>query len=237
MKLEGKVVVITGGEGPLGREVSKKFLAEGANLVIGWFAPEEWEEAKGLIASDYKGKLVDMRVDATKEEQVEALMKKAKDTFGSIDILLNMVGHFHVGELLWETDTAIFDNLLEVNLKSAFLCSKHAIKVMMEKGRGRIVFFPARLAIEPQPRFGVYAISKAGLITLMLALREELKDTNITVNAVMPSVMDTWRTRRMPNAEPDKWVKPSEVAELLYCLCSDECDALSGSLLKVFGKL
>lgn len=236
MKFEGKVVVITGGEGPLGRAVSKKFLAEGANLVIGWYAAEEWEEAKGLIAH-YKGQFVDMRVDATREEQVEELMKKAKDKFGSIDILLHTVGHFHAGTMVWETDTAVFDELLGVNLKSAFLCSKHAIRVMMEKRQGRIVFFPARFAIEPKPRFGVYAISKSGLITLVLALREELKDTNITVNAVMPDAMDTWRTRRMPNAQPDKWVKPSEVAELLGSLCSDECNIVSGSVLKVFGKL
>lgn len=236
MKLEGKVVVITGGEGPLGRAVSKKFLAEGANLVIAWYAPEEWEEAKGLIA-DYKGQFIDVRVDATSEEQVQNLMGKAKDAFGSLDILLHMVGMFHAGEMIWETDTATLEKLLEVNLKSAFLCSKHAIRVMIEKGQGRIVFFPARVAIEPQPRFGVYAISKAGLITLMLALREELKDTNITVNAVMPSVMDTWRTRRMPHAEPEKWVKPSDVADLLCCLCSDESGAVSGSILKVFGKL
>lgn len=236
MKLEGKVVVITGGEGPLGRAVSKKFLAEGAKMVIAWYTPDEWEEAKGLIA-DYKGQFVDMHVDATKEEQVTELIKKAKDAFGSLDILLHMVGMFHAGEMIWETDTATLEKLLEVNLKSAFLCSKHAIRVMIEKGQGRIVFFPARVAIEPQPRFGVYAISKAGLITLMLALREELKDTNITVNAVMPSVMDTWRTRRMPHAEPEKWVKPSDVADLLCCLCSDESGAVSGSILKVFGKL
>jgi len=236
MKLEGKVVVITGGEGPLGRAVSKKFLAEGAKMVIAWYTPDEWEEAKGLIA-DYKGQFVDMHVDATKEEQVTELIKKAKDAFGSLDILLHMVGMFHAGEMIWETDTATLEKLLEVNLKSAFLCSKHAIRVMIEKGQGRIVFFPARVAIEPQPRFGVYAISKAGLITLMLALREELKDTNITVNAVMPSVMDTWRTRRMPHAEPEKWVKPSDVADLLCCLCSDESGVVSGSILKVFGKL
>lgn len=236
MKFEGKVVVITGGEGPLGRAVSKKFLDEGANLVISWYAAQEWEEAKRLI-TDYKGQFIDMHVDATREEQVEGLMKKAKDKFGSIDILLHTVGHFHAGTMVWETDTAVFDELLGVNLKSAFLCSKHAIRVMMEKGQGRIVFFPARFAIEPKPRFGVYAISKSGLITLALALREELKDTNITVNAVMPDAMDTWRTRRIPNAQPDKWVKPSEVAELLSSLCSDECNIVSGSVLKVFGKL
>jgi NAD(P)-dependent dehydrogenase (short-subunit alcohol dehydrogenase family) len=236
MNLEGKVTVIVGGEGPLGREVSKKFLAEGAKVLIGWYAQQEWDEAKGLI-STYGGQFSDMQVDATKEDRVQKLMEKAKTTFGSIDILLHMVGMIHVGPMLWETDTALLDRLIDTNLKSAFLCVKHAIKIMLEKKSGRIVVFPARVAVEPQPHFGAYALSKAGLVTLMQVLREELKDTHITVNAVMPSIMDTWRTRRMPHAEPEKWVKPSDVAELLCCLCSDESGALSGSILKVFGKL
>ena len=236
MNLKGKVTVIVGGEGPLGREVSKKFLAEGVKVLIGWYAEQEWEEAKGLISA-YKGQFADMQVDATKEEQVQKLMQKAKETFGSIDILLHMVGMVHIGPMVWETETATWERLMDVNLKSAFLCSKHAVRMMLEKKSGRIVFFPARVAQEPQPRFGAYAVSKSGLITLISALREELKGTNITVNGVMPSVMDTFRTRHMPNPEPDKWVKPSEIAALLCCLCSDECDALSGSILKVFGKL
>jgi NAD(P)-dependent dehydrogenase (short-subunit alcohol dehydrogenase family) len=178
-----------------------------------------------------------MRVDATKEDQVQKLMQKAKDTFGSLDILLHMVGMVHIGPMVWETDGAILDRLINTNLKSAFLCAKHAIKIMLEKKSGRIVFFPARVAAEPQPRFGAYAVSKSGLITLTQVLREELKETQITVNAVMPSVMDTFRTRHMPNPEPDKWVKPSEIADLLCGLCSDESGALSGSILKVFGKL
>ena len=132
MKLEGKVAVLTGGEGPLGRAVSKKFLREGAKVVVAWYAPDEWEEAKRSIA-DYKGQFVDMQIDATKEEQVEQLMAKAKEYFGSLDILLHMVGMFQSGGMLWETDTAILERLLEVNLKSAFLCSKYAIRFMLEK--------------------------------------------------------------------------------------------------------
>jgi NAD(P)-dependent dehydrogenase (short-subunit alcohol dehydrogenase family) len=236
VNLKGKVTVIVGGEGPLGREVSKKFLAEGAKVLIGWYAEKEWEEAKGLLSA-YKGQFAEMRVDATKEDQVQKLMQKAKDTFGSLDVLLHMVGMVHIGPMVWETDGAILDRLIDINLKSAFLCAKHAIQIMLEKKSGRVVFFPARVAAEPQPRFGAYAVSKAGLITLTQVLREELKDTQITVNAVMPSVMDTFRTRHMPNPQPDKWVKPSEIADLLCCLCSEEGGALSGSTLKVFGKL
>jgi NAD(P)-dependent dehydrogenase (short-subunit alcohol dehydrogenase family) len=236
VSLKGKVAVIVGGEGPLGREVGKKFLSEGASVLVGWYAQKEWEEAKAWMSGG-QGQLADMNIDATREEQVEKLMGKAKDAFGTIDILLHMVGMVHIGPMLWETETAILDRLIDTNLKSAFLCAKHAIRIMLEKKRGRLVFFPARVAQEPQPRFGAYAISKSGLITLIAALREELKETGITVNGVMPSVMDTFRTRHMPHPEPDKWVKPSEIAALLTSLCSDSCDALSGSILKVFGKL
>lgn len=236
MSLKGKVAVMPGGEGPLGRVVSKKFLEEGAKVVIAWNSAEEWEGAKELIA-DYKGQFIDIQFDATKEEQVAELMKKAKDSFGSVDILLHMVGMFRAGGMVWETDTAILDKLLEVNLKSAFLCSKHAIKIMLEKGWGRIVFFPAKLAVEPQPGLSAYSISKSGLLTLVLALREELKDTNITANAIMPTGIDTWKTRGMPNVDPDKLVKPSAIADLLCCLCSEECDALTASILKVPAKL
>ena len=237
MRLKGKVAVITGGEGPLGREVTKKFLAEGAKVAIGWFAPDEWEDAKKLIPAEYKAQITDMRFDATKEDQVKSLMEKVKNTFGSIDILIHAVGMVYVGGMLWETDTAILERLFSVNTLSAFLCSKHALKVMLEKKSGRIVVFPPTVVTEPHPHFGPYAISKAGLVTMVQQLREELKDTNITVNAVMPSVMDTFRTRKMPNAAPDNWVKPSDVAEFLSYICSDEAKVLSGSILKVLGKV
>jgi NAD(P)-dependent dehydrogenase (short-subunit alcohol dehydrogenase family) len=236
MKFEGKVVVIAGGEGPLGRGVSQKFLKEGAKLVIGWNAPEEWKEAKELI-SGYKSQFVDVQFDSTNESDVEALMKKAKSVYGSIDILLHMVGMFTAGKRLWETDASTLDKLIEVNLKSGFLSAKHALKIMLEKGQGRIVFFPARLVIDPKPTMAAYSISKAGVITMIQALREELKDTKITVNGVMPDTIDTWKTRKIPNAEPEKWVTPAQIADVLSCVCSGEFDAVSGSIIKVFGKL
>ena len=237
MSLEGKVAVLTGGEGPLGRAVTKKFLADGAKVVIGWYAPEEWEEAKGLIAGDYKEKFVDLHVDATKEEQVEALMKKAKDTFGTIDHLVHTVGMFRMGTTLWETEVATWEQLVDTNLKGAFLCCKHAVKVMLEKGEGRIIVFPPGNVETPGPRGIPYAASKVGLLIIMRGLREELKDTNITINAIMPGIMDTFRTRQMPHqpAPIDKWVKPSDVAELISFICSDEGKIVNGAMLRAPG--
>ena len=142
VKLKGKVAAMTGGEGPLGRVMCQKFLAAGASLVISWYASQEWEDAKSLIGG-YQGQFIDVQVDASKEDQVSELMKKAKDTFGSIDMLLHVVGMYYSGNMIWETDSFTYERLMEVNLKSAFLASKYALRYMLEKGKGRIILFPA----------------------------------------------------------------------------------------------
>ena len=106
---------------------------------------------------------------------------------------------------------------------------------MLEKGQGRIVVFPARLAIEPIPRRSAYCMSKIGLITLVQTMREELKETNITINAVMPDAIDSFRTINSPTPREQK-VKSEDIADLLVCLCQDGSKALNGSILKVFGR-
>lgn len=234
MVLSEKVVILAGGEGPLGRAVLRKFLREGARVVVGWNNPEEWEEAKKIVSGSHNEKCIDTKVDLTKEADVERLIQIAKDEFGGVDALLHMVGMFSAGPRIWEMDASLMSKLLETNLKSAFLCAKHGVRAMLEKGKGRFVVFPAKDVIMPKPGFGAYAVSKSGLVTLVQALREELKETKITANAVMFSVLDTPKTRMMPNPEPEKWVKPADVANFLAHLCCDDCDALNGSLLKLF---
>ncbi len=234
MKLEGKVAVITGGAGPVGRAVSKKLLSDGAKVVIAWFGEEQWKEARELIA-DYKGQYIDMQVDATNEKQVADLMKNTKEKFGGVDALIHTVGLFSAGTMLWETDTAVLQRLIDVNFTSGFICAKYAIKYMMEKQKGRLVFFPAKFAIDPPPGIGAFSVSSAALITLITALREELKDTEITANGIMPCVIDTWKTRKMPDYDPNKMTSTIDIADLVSYICSDESSALSGSILKVLG--
>lgn len=237
MGMGGQVAVLAGGEGPLGRAVTQEFLSRGAKVLVGWNSEEEWATARDLIPADCGGRIADMKADLTEEIQVADLIAKARQQFGSVDVLLHMVGLIRVGQPLWETDAEVFDKLLSVNLRSAFLCAKHAVKVMLEKNSGRIFFFPASVVLEPKAGFGAYAVSKGGLVTLTEALREELKDTAITVNSVMFSVLDTPKTRKMPDAQPEKYVSPAEVARLLASLCSERSSVLSGSVLKLYGKL
>ncbi len=237
MKLKGKVAVVTGGEGPLGQTVSKKFLTEGARLVIGWNDEKEWQKAREYIGDSFKGQFADIQFDTSKEDQVQRLMQTAKDRFGSLDILVNAVGMFYAGKMVWETDTAVLDRFYDVIIKGSFLCAKHAIPLMLEKDYGRIFFFPGNLPFEPKAGFGVNSMSKTTLVTLTNVLREELKGTGITVNAISPKVIDTPHTRQIHFDIAEKGVRPSQIADLLTSLCSYECSALSGSVLKVFGQL
>ena len=234
-RLEGKVAAVFGGTGPLGIEVCRTFLAEGAKLVLGWYLDEEQAEAKKTLAA-YEADCLERKVDTTSEDSVKQFVGAATERFGSIDVMLYMAGAFSVGPMIWETDGEVFGRMLDVNLKGAFYAAKHVVPVMLKKSEGRMFFFPAKSVVSPKPRFGAYAITKGGLLNLVESLAEELKETDITANAVMPDAVDTWKTRLVPHATPDKWIKPHQVADLLVGVCSMESNILNGSVLKVFGK-
>ena len=233
LKLKGKVAVLTGGEGPLGRAVTKKFLEEGAKVVIGWYSHEEWEDASSLVGKKYREQIIGIQVDATKEGQVKNLMERAEDAFGSINILLHMVGGGLIPEeLVWNTDNNDWDRLYEVRLKSAFLCSKHAIKVMLKNKHGRIVFFHSGRHLRPRPKASISAVASAGLDALKNILAEELAGTGITVNcAVMLAPIDTWKTRAVGSFNLRKMIKTSAIADVLCDLCSNVGDVLSGGTI------
>lgn len=233
--MKNQTVAIIGGSGPLGRSSSKAFLEAGANVVIGWHSEEIWREAEDLLQA-YKGRYVAVRVDVTDEASVKQFVNTALETYGGIDVLLYMAGAFSIGPMLWETDTDVFERMLAVNLKGAFFSVKYSVPVMLQKNKGHIILFQAKSVVAAKPRFSAYAVSKGALLTLMDGLCEELKETDISVNAVMPDAMDTWKTRKAPNAAPEKWVSTDSVAELLVSVCSTKGNILNGATLKVFGK-
>jgi len=238
MQLQGKTAVITGGTGHLGSAVTARFLREGAGCVVSWRSEEGWRELEASMDGEFSDRLVGLRADVTDEEQVEELMRTAVDRFGGLDALLNLVGGFAFGRNVWETDLATWDRMMDLNLKSAFLCSKHALPIMRKAGRGSIVYVSSKGSEDPQPGAAAYAVSKGALITLMRALREEVKDTGISVSTIMPGVIDTAATRRaMPRADADKWVSPDEIADVLVALCSERFGAAGGSVIRLFGGL
>ncbi|NTV90927.1 MAG: SDR family oxidoreductase, partial [Clostridiales bacterium] len=197
-------------------------LQEGARLVIGWYYVEEWQDTEPLL-SEYKDQYVSV--------------KAAVVNYGKLDCLVNTVGMFSIGPALWETDLSVMEKLIRVNLISAFICTKYAVKEMLNNNKGRIIFFPAKYAIEPEPKFGAYGVSKAGLLTLANALSQELKNTDITVNSIVPSAVDTYKTRNIPGSPVDKFVKVPDIVDTLCYLCSDSSQAVNGSVIKMYGKM
>ena len=238
MALSGQVAVITGGTGHLGSVVTLRFLDGGAMVAVPWRHEDGWRELEGRLSEEQRERCLGVRADLTDEEQVRELMGAAAERFGALDILLNLAGAYAFGRKLWETDAATWERMMAVNLRTAFLCSKHALPAMLKAGRGRIVNVSSKACEDLQPGAAAYAVAKAGLLTLTGALREELKGTGVTVNAVMPSIIDTPATRElMPKADPAKLVTPEQVADALVALCGDECDGVSGSVLRLFGSL
>jgi NAD(P)-dependent dehydrogenase (short-subunit alcohol dehydrogenase family) len=162
-------------------------------------------------------------------------MAEVKAKLGRIDALINIAGGFR-----WETveagDLATWEFLFAINVKTAFNACKAALPYLLESGAGRIVNIGAGAAIKAAAGMGAYAASKAGVLRLTESLAEELKNKGVTVNAVMPSVIDTPANRAdMPKANFAAWVAPLDLASVILFLASDEAKAITGALIPVNG--
>lgn len=221
MKLDGKVALIAGGSGALGQKVALAFAQAGARVItVDRNTPSV--QAKGRLA---------IKADVTNEAEVQTLVNDVVREAGRIDVLVNLVGGFATGRVD-ETDAALWQRMLAMNLTAGFVLSKAVLPHMLERRAGRILHVAARAAVEPFPGAAAYIVSKSGLVALIRALSLEVAGTGVTTNGVLPSTMDTPANRAsMPDADPMKWVKPESVAELLIFLSSDEADQINGTLI------
>ena len=226
--MQGKIVVVTGASGALGKVVVASALAKGAKVAsidhsaTGFQATPERIEFGG----------VDL-IDA-----VEA--KKAIDAaaahFGRLDVLINIAGGFAF-ETTVEGDPEAWQRLYALNVSTALHACRSAVPHLAASNAGRIVNVGAMAAIQAGAGMGPYAASKAAVHRLTEALAAEWKG-KITVNAVLPSIIDTVANRAsMPNADFAKWVRPQELAEVILFLASDAASAVTGALLPVSGRV
>ena len=238
MELKDKTAIVTGGAGNLGSVVTRRLLDEGARVIVPWYKEDNWQALLADLPDQLSHHCEGRAADLTREEDVRSTIQTAVERFEGLDILLNLVGGFAFGKKVWETDAGLWDKMMEMNLKSAFLCCKHAVPHMIERGSGRIVNVTSKACVDVQPGAAAYAVSKGGVITLTRALRQELKGTGVTVNAIMPGIIDTPVTRElMPNADTEKWASRGEIADALVALCTDRLHGVSGSVLRLFGDL
>jgi len=226
MNLSGKPCIVTGGNGALGAAVVKRLRSDGARVAI--VARGSSAQGDGMMFGG-----VDLADPAAAQTAVNAAAEK----LGGLYALINVAGAFR-WETLADGNVRTWDLLYSTNLKTAVCASKAALPHLIANGGGRIVNVGAASATRAATGMGAYAASKAGVAKLTEALSEEVKANGITVNAVLPSIIDTAANRKeMPNADYNKWVRPEAIAELIVFLLSDRGSAITGALIPITGRV
>ncbi len=238
MTSDGRIAVVTGATGALGKVITKMLLQRGMQ-VVSTYKNEGPQKQLLDFLGELKNNLTSIEADVTVEKDVEALFAKTIEKHGRVDVLLNIVGTYKGGNEINNTSESEWDIMMNVNLKSAFLCTKAALQHMIRQNYGKIVSVAARPAIEKRYRVksGAYAVSKAGVVVLTETVAEEVKKYDINVNAIMPSTIDTPDNRKsMPQADFSKWVSPEEIANVIQYLISEDSKITSGAAVPVYGK-
>lgn len=227
MNLQGKACIVTGGFGVLGKVVAQRLRDAGATVVAvdRAVAPESDSHALGGV---------DLADAAAAKRAVDTAVERLG---GGLHALINIAGAFR-WETLRDGDPATWDLMYTINLKTAVCASKAALPHLKAAGSGRIVNIGAGAAAKAGAGMGAYTASKAGIAKLTEALAEEVKADAITVNAVLPSIIDTPTNRAdMPTADFSKWVKPEAIAALIAFLLTDDAAAITGALIPVSGRV
>lgn len=222
-----RTLVITGGQGVLGRAVLEAAVADGLNVAV-------IDHARGAVVP--AGVLELGGVDLTDSAAAERAMSAVAERFDRIDALLNIAGGF-VWQTVEDAEPA-WDRMYALNLSTALNATRAALPHLKRSDEGRIVNVGAAGALKSAAGMGAYAASKSGVHRLTESLAEELKSTSVTVNAVLPSILDTEQNRRdMPDADPSKWVRPADLARVMLFLASPEGRAITGALIPVTGRV
>jgi NAD(P)-dependent dehydrogenase (short-subunit alcohol dehydrogenase family) len=232
-ELSGKVIAVTGGFGSLGMATALAAANDGARVVLIDSAPAP----AGKLPESLVDALVLGEVDLASEEAAKQAMAKIAAKYGELSGLVNVAGDFRWGTVQ-EGELDSWDYLFRVNLKTAATASKAALPLLTAQEAERIVNIGAGAANKAAAGMGPYAASKAAVARLTEALAEEFKESGLTVNAVLPSIIDTPRNRAdIPGADVSRWVKPEAIAEVIAFLLSRRADAVTGALIPVFGRV
>jgi NAD(P)-dependent dehydrogenase (short-subunit alcohol dehydrogenase family) len=228
----GRVALVTGGTGALGQSVVLRFLHDGATVAVPWIVPEEWETLRSR-AGDGSARLHGARVDGTDESAFAAFVAEVLARHQRLDVLVNTVGGFAGGDLA-STSLADWRRLIDLNLTSTVVGCRAVLPAMRAARHGRIVNVASRAVMPPMGGFIAYTVSKSAVIALTQALAQEERPHGITVNAVLPSTMDTPGNRKaMPDADRSTWVSTDAVADVIAYLASDPASAVSGACVTV----
>lgn len=231
----GKIVLVAGGTGGLGRAVCLAFLEEGCKVAVTYQVPEKWEALQSATGAK-KLQLEGVRLDVTDETAVNGLIVNLVGKHGRLDVLVNAVGGYAGGTKLWELEAKVFDKMLALNLRSGFMLSRAVVPVMLKQGSGAIVNVAAKAAFDHAAGAAAYAASKAAALAMMDSLAADLKGSGVRVNSILPSIIDAEANRRaMPGSDFAKWPKPEDIARVILFLCSEDAKVVHGAALPVYG--
>ncbi|MGH7681909.1 MAG: SDR family NAD(P)-dependent oxidoreductase [Candidatus Eiseniibacteriota bacterium] len=230
--------LVTGGTGALGRAVVRRFLADGLSVAVTYLVDAEWKNlAEAESEAQRAGFLHGVRADITDEESVGRAVEEVASKFGGLRVLAHLAGGYAGGADVERVEAKTVRQMLELNLISAFWAAKHVIPHAKRSGAGRLFFVSSRGAVECYPGAAAYAAAKLGLHALVQTLSKELKQSGVTANAILPSVIDTAANRAgSPNADYSTWVPPADIAALLSYLAGAGAQSVSGALIPIYGR-
>ncbi|HEY2645953.1 MAG TPA: SDR family NAD(P)-dependent oxidoreductase [Candidatus Acidoferrales bacterium] len=223
-----RVIFITGANGGLGVSVTRKFLATGA-IVIGAsqkISKEDFPDANFFPCP----------ADLTNAKVVNGAIDSVVQKFGALHAVIHLLGGFAGGKSIAETDDRTWEQMSDLNLNSAFYVLRSAIPHLRKAGNGRFVAVGSLAAVDPHAGIGAYVTFKTALAMLIRTVALENKDAGVTANVVLPGTMDTPTNREsMPRANFSKWVKTSDVADLIAWLADEGAGHVTGATLAIDG--
>ncbi len=244
MRLEHKTAIVTGGASGFGAGIVRKFIAEGARVVIA----DINAEAAGALAHDLGSRAMAMGVDVSKRDSVAAMAEAVLKSFGHLDILVNNAGVTHLPAPLEDISEADFDRVLAVNVKSVYLMARAFVPHMKARKQGAILNIASTAAVSPRPRLSWYNASKGWLVTATKSMAVELAPHGIRVNALNPVAGETpllktfmgedtpeMRAKFLSTIPLGRFSTPEDIGNAACYLCSDEASMVTGVALEVDG--
>ncbi|MDF1520042.1 MAG: SDR family NAD(P)-dependent oxidoreductase [Brevefilum sp.] len=234
---EGKIIVVTGAAGNLGQAVVKGFLHSNGT-VCGLDhrsgRMDQFKSSKEGVGSFYAFD----EVDLTDKANMLSLAEQIKSEVGDVNVLVNTVGGFSMGEPVYGISEETWQRMINMNVMSFLNAAEAFVPTMIESGGGKVITIGAKAALLGMANAGAYSAAKAAVLRLTESMAGELKQKNIQVNSVVPGIIDTPQNRKdMPNADFEKWVSPEQVTDAILFLASSSADGISGAAIPVYGRL
>lgn len=244
MRLEGKAAIVTGGASGFGAGIVRKFIAEGAKVMVA----DINGAAAEAFAKEFGGGAIGHQVDVSKDESVAAMAKAALAAFGQVDILVNNAGVTHLPSAMEDVSEADFDRVISVNVKSVYLTAKHLVPHMKARRKGAILNVASTGGVSPRPRLSWYNASKGWMITATRGMAIELAPAGVRVNAINPVAGETpllksfmgedtpdIRAKFLASIPIGRFSTPEDMGNAACFLCSDEASMITGVAMEVDG--